>query len=661
MIFLTVINQFHFTALKLIHNFVRAFAGALISMPRLLKQLIGGTLDVFNALISLFIASLVTGYDTSAVEYFYNPDNRLFLFLFSVAFLLPLFWFFGLYSEVVRYLNSFSSVQAFKGCLLHGLVALILIFCLQPQGISFRSSVVASMLIFTLTVFFRQVAKFLLRFARTGVITNHQIPKVLIYGVCPITREFLSTDNAKDNFNILGLLSSSQSLIGRRLGGIKIYDVKNFELITQSLGVDEILISTSSMTSDERVRVISRVAVLHLKARVLTNPLGNSERRKLNEDLREISVSEILGREAVPPQKELLSQDISGKVVLVTGAGGSIGGELCKQIINHSPRALVVLDHNEYSLYKIMGELLSKADKNVPIVSSLGTLTNENFLINIFKVYEIQTIYHAAAYKHVTLVEENVCGGIFNNVFGTALLCSQALSSSVEKMVLISSDKAVRPTNVMGATKRVSELIFQASGRSQTKTQFSIVRFGNVLNSSGSVVPLFKEQISKGGPITVTDELVTRFFMTLTEAAQLVIQAGAISSTETYCGIHSPIFILDMGAPVSILSLAKKLVELEGLYPYTDADVSGDIKIEFTGLRPGEKLYEELSISGDLRPTMHPKINHAEEEFLESSQLQAALDELKRHVDKNEVEPSINCLFNLIGVMRGRTLKSPVS
>jgi FlaA1/EpsC-like NDP-sugar epimerase len=358
------------------------------------------------------------------------------------------------------------------------------------------------------------------------------------------------------------------------------------------------------------------------------------------QDFRELDVEDLLGRESVPPRTDLLAHDLAGQVVLVSGAGGSIGSELTRQIVEQKPRQLLLLDHNEFGLYSIHQELLALCDSlftDVELVPLLASVSNPERLQSIFDRYHPATVYHAAAYKHVPMVEDNPGEGVRNNVFGTLHMAQAAASAGVRRFVLISTDKAVRPTNVMGATKRMAELVLQAYAQAQPQTLFSMVRFGNVLDSSGSVVPLFRKQLASGGPLTVTDPEVTRYFMTIPEAAQLVLQAGAM-------GQGGDVFVLDMGQPIKIVDLARRMLHLSGLSERNAVNPQGDIEIAITGLRPGEKLYEELLIGDNPEPTEHSRIMKAREPFLLWAQLQGELELLLQAANAND-QRAIKAVF----------------
>jgi len=382
-----------------------------------------------------------------------------------------------------------------------------------------------------------------------------------------------------------------------------------------------------------------------IKVRTLPSLVDIASGKIKASDIRDIDIDDLLGRQAVTPDPKLLPANITGKTVMVTGAGGSIGSELCRQILKLAPSELILFELSEYALYSMEQELeneIAEKSLSVKLVNILGSITNDNLLERIFKRYKVQTIYHAAAYKHVPLVEENPASGIENNVFGGKLLAEKASKYNVETFILISTDKAVRPTNIMGCTKRISEMTLQAlTESSNNKTIFSMVRFGNVLGSSGSVVPKFREQIAHGGPITVTHKEITRYFMVIPEAVQLVIQAGAMAK-------GGEVFVLDMGDPVKIVDLAEKMILLSGLKTKSEMHPDGEIAIEFTGLRPGEKLYEELLIGDNVSGTSHPRIMQANEKFLPWQELESLLHTLKKQLSNSNVEDIKKILTTLV-------------
>ncbi len=424
--------------------------------------------------------------------------------------------------------------------------------------------------------------------------------------------------------------------------GLKIHSPNNVNLLTKQFNIKKILLALGNTSVSKRKQLIESLA--ETKLEILTTPAVQdiiSGKAKI-EEVKEVDIEDLLGRDCVSPNKDLLSKNIKDKVVLVTGAGGSIGSELCRQIITQQPSKLILLELNEFSLYSIEQELNQYCSNHkkchTEIISILGSVQKQNRLETIFTTFQVQTIYHAAAYKHVPMVEHNVVEGVRNNVFGTWYCGEAAIKAGVERFVLISTDKAVRPTNVMGASKRVAELVLQALAKRQSDTLFSMVRFGNVLGSSGSVVPLFRKQIKDGGPITVTHPDIIRYFMTIPEASQLVIQAGAM-------GKGGDVFVLDMGEPVKIVNLAQKMIRLSGLTEKTDTYTGGDITIEFTGLRPGEKLYEELLVGDNVEGSDHPRIMTANEIHLTWPETHNLLNRLDKACHDFKVEDVITLLL----------------
>lgn len=437
--------------------------------------------------------------------------------------------------------------------------------------------------------------------------------KIVIYGAGYAGQQIAAMLNRSDEHFPLFFIDDEQSLSGQIIGGLKVYNAEHALKRLERKTVDEILIALPSVGRTRKSEIVQFLEPAHIKITEIPGLTKLVDGDIKVSDIREVDIIDLLGRDPVPPIPELLAKNIQHKVVMVTGAGGSIGSELCRQIIKNNPQKLVIYELTEFALYSIDKELRLKSQ--VEIIPILGTVLDEAKLERVIEQYNVQTVYHAAAYKHVPLVECNPIAGLKNNSIGTAFSVNAAIKKGVETFVLISTDKAVRPTNVMGASKRMAELYCQAMAEAQQQTQISIVRFGNVLGSSGSVVPLFKQQIAKGGPITVTHPDVTRYFMTIPEASQLVIQAGAL-------GTGGDVFLLDMGEPVRIQDLARQMIALSGLKVREEGADIGDIAIEYAGLRPGEKLYEELLIDHeDTQLTEHSRI-------LRSFEKHFSLDEL---------------------------------
>ena len=415
--------------------------------------------------------------------------------------------------------------------------------------------------------------------------------------------------------------------------------------LVSSLNIAGVLLAIPSASRFRRNQIIKLMRDAKVGIQTLPSMSDLASGKISTQDLRSLDIDDLLGRELVLSNSDLLTKNSLSKTVMVTGAGGSIGGELCRQIMEQAPKTLLLVEQSEYALYQIHHEITSRLENhgglNVQIVPLLASVTNPDRMRVIVGDWQPEVIYHAAAYKHVPLVEANVVEGIRNNTIGTLTVAQIAIELGVPHFILISTDKAVRPTNVMGASKRLAEMILQALAQSSTKTKFSMVRFGNVLNSSGSVVPKFRQQIKDGGPVTVTDLRMTRYFMTIPEAAQLVIQAGALAT-------GGDVFLLDMGEPVKIVDLARRMIELSGLDVKDAQNLEGDIEIEEIGLRPGEKLYEELLIDGNPEKTIHPRVFKSHEDFLPWSELELKVQQISQAIEKNDDQTLVTLLKELV-------------
>ena len=524
---------------------------------------------------------------------------------------ITLFWGLGIYRFIVRAFNEAFIVKlALAVCCM--MIALYAMKTATPAFIPMSIPIMFGFMMFAWVWCSRALIRFVVNNA-LGV--AHQQKRIAIYGAGYAGQQIAAALFRSDNHLPVFFIDDSPSLQGQMLGGLKVYSLKKALGRLKQRHVAEVLLALPSVGREKKAHIIQQLEPAHLKITEFPDltKLVNGDIR-IN-DIREVDIIDLLGRDPVPPISELLAKNISGKVVMVTGAGGSIGSELCRQIIKNQPKLLILFELTEFALYSVEKELNSLT--NCSIVPILGSVQEQHKLERIIEQYQIQTIYHAAAYKHVPLVECNPIAGLKNNAVGTASCLNAAVAKGVETFVLISTDKAVRPTNVMGASKRMAELYCQAMAETQKSTQISIVRFGNVLGSSGSVVPLFKQQIAKGGPVTVTHPDVTRYFMTIPEAAQLVIQAGAL-------GQGGDVFLLDMGESVRIQDLARQMIALSGLTVREKPTGDGDIEIQYTGLRPGEKLYEELLIDQEnTEYTEHRRILRSFEKFYPLHEIQA--------------------------------------
>jgi FlaA1/EpsC-like NDP-sugar epimerase len=433
------------------------------------------------------------------------------------------------------------------------------------------------------------------------------------------------------------------------MAGLPIYNPGDLAALVESSGIRDVLLALPNAARQRRNEILENMRKARVTVRTMPDLTALAQGLISISDLRELDIEDLLGRNIIAPDQALLDRNIRNKVVLVTGAGGSIGSELCRQILKNRPASLLLVEQNEYGLYAIHGELeksaLTIGDRDIRIIPFLASVRDVQRLHHIMNAWKPHTVYHAAAYKHVPLVEYNPTEGIKNNVLGTVAAARAAQNAGVENFVLISTDKAVRPTNIMGASKRLAEMVLQAIDAEEpvggTRTNFSMVRFGNVLGSSGSVVPLFRQQIRDGGPVTLTHSEITRYFMTIPEASQLVIQAGAMST-------GGDVFVLDMGEPVKIADLARRMVELSGLIVRDEENPDGDIELHITGLRPGEKLYEELLIGDDPQPTPHPRIMRAREDFLHWPELSRRLAALEKALDDNDIPSARTMLETLV-------------
>ena len=502
----------------------------------------------------------------------------------------------GVYRFIVRTFNEFFIVKLGLATIL-SVIGLYLLAYSTHAFIPTSIPLMFGFMMFAWVWFSRGFIRFIVRsYLQAGVPKK----RIAIYGAGNAGQQVAATLNRSNEHVPIIFIDDNPSLNGQNIGGIQVFLPHTALKYFTKLKIDEILIALPSVGRIRKSEIVKSLEPAHLKITEIPGLTKLVDGEIRISDIQEVDIIDLLGRDPVPPVAELLAKNIQDKVVMVTGAGGSIGSELCRQIIKNQPAKIIIYELTEFALYSIDKELRLTA--SCDIIPILGSVLDERKLERVIEQYEIQTVYHAAAYKHVPLVECNPLAGLKNNAVGTAFSVNAAVKKGVETFVLISTDKAVRPTNVMGATKRMAELYCQAMAEAQDQTQISIVRFGNVLGSSGSVVPLFKQQIAKGGPITVTDPEVTRFFMTIPEASQLVIQAGAL-------GTGGDVFLLDMGEPVRIQDLARQMISLSGLKVREDKNPNGDIEIQYTGLRPGEKLYEELLIDEEnTEITAHTRI-----------------------------------------------------
>ena len=594
---------------------------------------------------SLMIVSVLFASFSIRLGYWYFPQSDMFWVIFgSPVIAITIFIRFSLYRVVIRYVKFSALWSIVQGVSLYALVWGVIGFMVSADGIP-RSVIIINWILALLVIGCSRIIARWIFMRNIGLKNDPQSSikskNVLVYGAGDAGIQLISALEYSYEFNPIGFIDDSKELQGNFIGGLVVYspDIIGDEI--KRLKVDEVLIAIPSSSRARRVEIVNTLESYPVIVRMLPSLSDLAGGVVSVDDLQKVSIKDLLGRESVLANKELLIKNIINKVVLVTGAGGSIGSELCRQIILMKPKALILFEISELALYNIEKELIAKGIHEIEIYPILGSVNKKNHLNEVFKNFDVNTIYHAAAYKHVPMVEYNNVEGVDNNIFGTLNCAQVAISNSVETFVLISTDKAVRPTNTMGATKRSAELILQALAVEQSFTKFTMVRFGNVLDSSGSVIPLFKQQIKDGGPITLTHKDMIRYFMTISEAVELVIQAGAM-------GKGGDVFVLDMGEPVKIKDLAQKMIKLSGLEIKNVSNPNGDIEIKCTGLRPGEKLYEELLIGDDSSDTDNSRIMRAKEDMLLWSELKPLLDKLKHEIDVYDQEKIRNLLIRLV-------------
>lgn len=604
----------------------------MLTMSRLKKRILSVSIDIVLLVSSCFAAYFIRNKNLDLLK------NEQFLFWMAVIVCCTLYVFvkLGLYRAVIRYMGSQALLAVMGGVICAGVflqLALIL------SGLVYPISAHLNFMFFSLITVggSRLLLRWLVK--SRGRKSNH---KVLIYGAGASGRQLLLALENSVEFRAVAFVDDDPSLHGVVIKDVKVYSPKAIGRLLHEKGISRILLALPSIGRSQRVDILNSLEPLGVPVLTIPGMADLVDGKMKIDELQDVRIEDLLGRDPVAPIGKLLTANISGKVVMVTGAGGSIGSELCRQIIKQHPKQLILFEQSEFGLYDIDKDLSNRINENdldVQLLPILGSVQDRVRLAQVMTGYNVQTVYHAAAYKHVPLVEYNVTEGVRNNIMGTWYTAEAAVDAGVETFVLISTDKAVRPTNVMGTTKRFAELVLQAIAKRQQRTRFCMVRFGNVLGSSGSVVPLFRKQIKNGGPITLTHEDITRYFMTIPEAAQLVIQAGAM-------GAGGDVFVLDMGEPVRIYDLALKMINLSGLRPKNKSMPDGDIEIKVTGLRPGEKLYEELLISGNEVPTRHPRIRSANEVYLEWSEMQTLLIKLQSCCDSYDVDGIRRIMLN---------------
>lgn len=631
---------------------INQFAQSVLALSRARKRLAVVAIDTVLSLVSVWVAFYLRIEQTGFPEH-----EQLYVYLIAPLLAVPIFIVSGLYRAIFRYTGMAAMLTTVKAVTIYAVLFFTTLLIFKWAGVP-RSIGLIQPLIFLILV---GGSRALARFWLAGLSGKSRISegRLLIYGAGEAGVQSASALAMNRHYVLLGFIDDDKIKIGGSINGVSIISPDDVEDAVKRLGVTDILLAIPSLGRRQRNDIVARLSGLPVHVRTLPGMADLASGRVTIQDFQELDVEDLLGRPPVPPDRTLLARNILGKVVLVSGAGGSIGSELCRQIMLERPKQLILLDHSEFGLYTIHSELMQvKADKNadISLVPVLASVTHFERLHEICMLRKPDTVYHAAAYKHVPLVEGNPSEGVLNNVFGTLNMARAAIESGVSNFVLVSTDKAVRPTNVMGATKRIAEMVLQALAASasvcfdlsaqstvvavKNTTLFSMVRFGNVLGSSGSVVPLFRRQLLSGGPLTLTHLGVTRYFMTIPEAAQLVLQAGAM-------GHGGAVYVLNMGDPIKILDLAKRMAQLSGL-TLRDADnPDGDIEVAVTGLRPGEKLYEELLIGERPQATTHQRIMKAQEEFVQWESLKLSLSALYNAATTND-EFAIKAIFKVL-------------
>lgn len=618
-----------------------------LSWSRVTKWLLVMLLDVVMAVVAMWMA-----FSLRLDTLHWPSEMQWVAYALAPVLAVPVFIKFGLYRAIFRYTGLAALVATAQAVAAYGVLLFALLLWQQWPGIPRTIGLLQPLIFLVLVGTSRALARFWL--SDPGRMARHVEGRLLIYGAGNAGVQTATAIGITGQYKLVGFIDDDASKMRRSINGVPVFGLIDVPQVVARHQVTDILLALPRASRERRNSIIESLRGLPVHIRTLPAWADLASGRVTVRDFRELDVEDLLGRIPIPPDRQLLARDLTGKVVLVTGAGGSIGSELCRQILLQGPRQLLLVDHSEYGLYAIHQELQalcsageSGAELRVELVPLLGSVVSYDRMSALCKLYQPAIVYHAAAYKHVPMVEGNAGEGIANNVFGTLNMARAALENSVDRFVLISTDKAVRPTNVMGASKRMAELVLQALADERTpvfidsrpgfgiahanNTCFTMVRFGNVLGSSGSVVPLFRRQLNDGGPLTVTHAEVTRYFMTIPEAAQLVLQAGAMA-------VGGDVFVLDMGEPVKIMDLARRMVELSGLTVREEGADTGDIEIKVTGLRPGEKLFEELLIGDSPETTAHPRIMKAHEPFLSWAELAPELQAFRIAAQVNDVQ-----------------------
>ena len=611
----------------------------LLDLPKSSKIIISLFVDTALCILTIWLSFYLRLGELFPIKNLILPS------LISILFALPTFYLSGLYRTIFRYSGWPAMLTVSKSIFIYSFVFSLFITIFTLKDVPRTIGIIQPLLLFFAVGGSRAVVRFWIGELYQARLNKTTLKNAVIYGAGNSGLQLLQALENNKELKVSCFLDDDKEKQGRVLLGRKIYSPDYLNLLTSKEHISYLLLAIPNISRKQKREILNKVSKFNLSVRTLPS-LGDIAKGKINtDDLIFLEIDDLLGREKVKPDEKLMMKNIKNKTVLVTGAGGSIGSQICREILKIKPKILLILDSNEYSLYSILNDLnFLNNNKPIEIIPLLASVQDGDKIKTILNTWKPQTIYHAAAYKHVPIVEHNLAEGVKNNVFGTLTIAKAALEKGVSDFVFISTDKAVRPTNVMGATKRLGEICLQAlyaEKKFNQITKFSMVRFGNVLDSSGSVIPKFRKQINERQPITLTHPEITRFFMTIKEASELVIQAGAMAK-------GGEVFLLDMGQPIKIYDLAKKMIKLSGLQLKDKYNPNGDIEILITGLRPGEKLYEELLIENKSLPTVHPKIFKAQDDFISWPSLKKEIDLLEKAVLINDLEKIIETLKKLV-------------
>jgi FlaA1/EpsC-like NDP-sugar epimerase len=610
----------------------KKMANPILAMPRAGKMVLAVCVDLSLCILTVWLAFyLRLGEFISLVHQSDWAQGLIRSSAVAIFLAIPIFVISGLYRAIFRYSGWPALLTVARAVGIYSFLYVTLFSVVGVKGVPRTVGIIQPMLLLFFVGASRALVRVWLGDQYLGILRQASRPKVLVYGSGTTGRQLVAAMANSHEMQVVGFLDDDDRLHGHVLNGQPIYNPSDLASLASSHNISNVLLAMPGISRKRRNELLAQIRTARVSVRTLPSVTDLAQGKVTISDLRELDIDDLLGREPVMPNHILLAMNVQSKIVMITGAGGSIGSELCRQILAVGPSKLLLIEQSEFALYAIHQELEEKlAERLIELVPLMASVQDEERMREIMSTWRPDTVYHAAAYKHVPLVEHNPAEGIKNNVFGTLCAAQAAADSGVSDFVLISTDKAVRPTNIMGASKRLAELVLQALAATNPGTKFSMVRFGNVLGSSGSVVPKFRQQIRDGGPITLTNPEITRYFMTIPEAAQLVIQAGAMAK-------GGDVFVLDMGQPVKILDLAIRMVELSGLTIKDAQNSEGDIEIEITGLRPGEKLYEELLIGENPHRTTHPRIMKAQEEFIPWEVFEDKLNALHLLLNSNDV------------------------